>query len=160
MQFLGNGISFTRAMRSTLGQAVFFEHFTPADINTMATYMHAYRANKGITIFSEGEPNSHLCVLAEGLVGVYRKEELGNHQRIKTIQPGEIFGKTSLVDDHPYSVSLIAEATCTLLLMSHENFRRCVDRNPALGARILQQIARRLSLRLRQAHEHPAGSRE
>lgn len=153
LELVGTGLSFTRAMRSVFENAALFESFTPADVTSISTYMHACRASKGATIFRDGETNGHLCVLAEGLIGVYRKNEAGNHDRVKTIHPGEIFGKTSLIDDLPYSVSLIAESTCMLLLMSRENFRLCVERNPALGVRILQKIAQRLSLRLRQASE-------
>lgn len=150
LQLIGDGLSFTTAMRIAFGNAVVFENFTPADIHSISTYMHAYRANMGATIFREGEPNGYLCVLAEGLVGVYKQDESGKNSKISTIQPGEIFGKTSLFEDLPYTVSLIAEARSTVLLMSRENFRLCVDRNPALAMRILLQIAQRLSLRLKE----------
>lgn len=153
LELIGDGLSFTKAMRSAFGNAVLFASFTPADIHSVSTYMHAYRARMGTTIFREGEPNGYLCVLAEGLIGVYKQDEAGKPNRVNTIQPGEIFGKTSLFDDLPYSVSFIAEAKCTLLLLSRENFRSCVDRNPALGMRILLQIAQRFSLRLRQTSE-------
>lgn len=151
LELIGNGLSFTRAMRTTFESAVLFDSFTPADIHSISTYMHAYRVNAGMTIFAEGEPNGHLCVLAEGLVGVYGRDAAGHLNRIKTIQPGEIFGKTALVEEHPYSVSLVAEAKCVLLVMSRENFRRCVDLNPALGTRILLRIAQRLNQQLRQS---------
>lgn len=153
LELIGDGLSFTKAMRVAFGSAVLFENFTPADIHSISTYMHAYRANMGATIFGAGEPNGYLCVLAEGLVGVYKKDESGKLNKIGTIQPGEIFGKTSLFQDLPYTVSLIAEAKSTVLLMSRENFRLCADRNPALGMRILLQIAQRLSLRLKQTSE-------
>jgi len=153
LELIGNGLSFTRAMRTTFENALLFDSFTPADTQSISTYMHAYRVNAGATIFAEGEPNGHLCVLAEGLVGVYGKDAAGNLNRIKTIQSGEIFGKTALIEEHAYSVSLVAEVRCVLLVMSRENFRRCVDLNPALGMRILLKIAQRLNQRLRQPAE-------
>lgn len=153
LELIGDGLSFTKAMRIAFGNAVLFENFTPADIHSISTYMHAYRANMGATISREGEPNGYLCVLAEGLVGVFKKDDDGKHQRVNAIQPGGIFGETALLEDLPSSVTLIAEAKSTVLLMSRENFRCCVDRNPALGMRILLQIAQRLSLRLKETSE-------
>lgn len=153
LELVGSGLTFTRAMRSAFEQATLFENFTPADVTSISTYMHACRASKGATIFHEGEANGYLCILAEGLIGVYRKDEAGNLERIKSVQPGGIIGKTSLIDDLPYSASFIAESNCMLFLMSRENFRLCVDRNPALAVRMLLKIAQSLSLRLRQASQ-------
>lgn len=157
LELIGNGPSFTRAMRTAFENAVLFDSFTAADNQSISTYMHAYRVHAGATIFAEGEPNGHLCVLAEGLVGVYGRDALGNLNRIKTMQSGEIFGKTALIEEYPYSVSLVAETKCVLLIMSRENFRRCVDLNPALGMRILLKIAQRLNRRLRHPPEILAG---
>lgn len=153
LELIGNGLSFTRAMRTAFENAVLFDSLAPADIQSISTYMHAYRVHAGATIFAEGEPNGHLCVLAEGLVGVYGRDAAGNLNRIKTIQSGEIFGKTALIEEHPYSVNLVAETKCVLLMISRENFRRCVDLNPALGMRILLKIAQRLNQRLCQSPE-------
>lgn len=153
MELIGNGLSFTRAMRNVFENAVLFDSLAPADTHSISTYMHAYRVQAGVTIFAEGEPNGYLCVVAEGLIGVYGKGTAGNLTRIKTIQSGEIFGKTALIEEHAYSVSLVAETKCVLLVMSRENFRHCVDLNPALGMRILLKIAQRLNQRLCQPPE-------
>lgn len=150
LELIGEGISFTGAMRCVLAHTDFFANFAQADINTLVTYMHAYRAREGVTIFHEGVQNGYLCVLTEGRIGVYKKGDDGQYNTISTIHPGKAFGEISLVDDHPYSVNLVAEAKSTLILMSRENFRHCVNRNPVLGVRLLRRIAQQFSLRLLQ----------
>jgi CRP-like cAMP-binding protein len=151
MELLGEGASFQEAICSMLVEAKGFEEFGQHDIEFLARHMKAYRVREGATIFREGERNSYLCVLTKGRVGVY-KEDRDNEVKLLTIIPsGRIFGEISIIDNFPYSASIIAETDVTFLLMSRESFRQCVDGRPALGVRLLSLIARLLCARLRAA---------
>lgn len=151
MELLGDGPAFQDTICSMLAEAKGFEDFGQPDIVFLARHMKAYRVPEGATIFREGERNSYLCVLIEGRVCVYKEDRDNEVKLLTVIPPGRIFGEISIIDNFPYSASIIAETEATFLLMSREGFRQCIDGRPVLGVRLLSLIARLLCARLRSA---------
>jgi CRP-like cAMP-binding protein len=149
LELIGEGPSFRNRLCLMLAQAKCFEQFEQKEIEVLADHMKAYRAKKGVTIFHEGERNSYLCILVTGKVGVFKEDEHREVKLLTSIMPGKIFGEISLIDDFPYSASIVAETEATLLLMSRGSFRQCVDINPVLGVRLLRLITTMLCQRLR-----------
>lgn len=151
MELLGDGTSFHDTICTMLREAKGFEDFAQPDIVFLARHMKAYRVPEGATIFREGERNSYLCVLIEGRVGVYKEDRDNEIKLLTIIPPGRIFGEISVIDNFPYSASIVAETGATFLLMSREGLRQCIDDRPVLGVRLLSLIARLLCARLRSA---------
>ena len=151
MELLGEGTSFQDTICDMLREAKGFENFTQPDIEFLAKHMKAYRVPEGTTVFREGERNSYLCVLIEGRVGVYKEDSDNEVKLLTVIPPGRIFGEISIIDNFPYSASIIAESEATFLLMSRENFRECINNRAILGVRLLSLIANLLCARLRAA---------
>jgi CRP-like cAMP-binding protein len=151
LELLGEGESFQDTICSMLKRAKGFEFFKQPDLVFLAKHMKAYRVQGGTTIFREGDSNSYLCVLIEGRVCVY-KEDRNNEIKLLTVIPqGRIFGEISVIDNLPYSASLIAESDAIIVLMSRESFRQCIDDSSIIGVRLLGLIARLLCARLRSA---------
>lgn len=151
MELLGDGPSFQGTICTMLIEAKGFEDFSQPDLVFLAKHMKAYRVPEGATIFREGERNSYLCVLIEGRVCVYKEDRDSEVKLLTVIPPGRIFGEISVIDNFPYSASIVAETDTIFLLMSRESFRRCIDDKPVLGVRLLSLIARLLCARLRSA---------
>ncbi|MDZ4201183.1 MAG: cyclic nucleotide-binding domain-containing protein [Gallionella sp.] len=149
LELVGDGPSFQSTLCTMLEQAKGFENFSQADLVFLAKHMKAYRVPEGATIFREGERNSYFCILSEGRVCVYKEDAHNDIKLLTVIPPGRIFGEISLIDDFPYSASIVAETEAVFLLMSRENFRHCVEERPVLGVRLLGIIARMLCARLR-----------
>jgi CRP-like cAMP-binding protein len=157
LELLGDGQSFQETISAMLGEVKGFESFEQSDLLFLAKHMKAYRANKGITIFHEGDQNGYLCVLIKGHINVYKEDEDGKVKLLGTITPGKIFGEISIIDSLPHSASLIAESDVVFLLMSKEGFLQCTEHEPVLGVRLLGFIARLLCARLRSASGQLAG---
>jgi len=151
MELLGEGKAFQDTICGMLMDAKGFEEFEPEDLTYLARHMKAYRVGEGTTIFREGDQNSYLCVLIEGRVCVYKEDHDNENKLLSTIPPGRIFGEISVLDNFPYSASVIAESDAVFLLMSREGFRQCIDNKPVLGVRLLSLIACLLCARLRSA---------
>ncbi|MDX8399334.1 MAG: cyclic nucleotide-binding domain-containing protein [Gallionellaceae bacterium] len=151
MELLGDGKAFQDTICGMLMDAKGFEEFAPQDLTYLARHMKAYRVDEGTTIFREGDHNSYLCVLIAGRVCVYKEDQDNESKLLSTISPGRIFGEISVLDNFPYSASVIAESDAEFLLMSREGFRQCIDEKPVLGVRLLGLIARLLCARLRSA---------
>jgi CRP/FNR family cyclic AMP-dependent transcriptional regulator len=149
MELLGDGQSFQDAICSMLMGAKGFEDFEQPDIVFLAKHMKAYRVQDGATIFREGDSNSYLCILIEGRICVYKEDCNNEIKLLNIITPGRIFGEISVIDNLPYSASLVAESDAIFLLMSRESFRQCIDDRTIIGVRLLSLIARILCARLR-----------
>lgn len=149
MELLGDGPSFQETMCSMLAKVKGFEDFALPELKYLAKHMKAYRVPEGGTIFLEGDRNSYFSALIEGRVCVYKEDSDDEVKLLSVIPPGRIFGEISVIDDLPYSASLVAESAAVILLMSRDSFRQCVNDDAALGVRLLNLVARLLCMRLR-----------
>lgn len=149
LELIGEGPSFKSTLRTMLADTMCFKQFSSKDIDILTDHMAAYHIPAKTTVFHEGERNSYLCVLIEGRIGVYKEDEHRGQKQLASIKQGKIFGEISLIDDFPYSASIVAETDVTCCLMSRENFRNCVEVHPILGVRLLHLISSMLCMRLR-----------
>jgi CRP-like cAMP-binding protein len=149
MALFGDGSSFHDALCDMLAKAQGFEKFEPSELKLLAKHFKAYRVSAGVTIFRERDKNSYLGVLAKGRICVYKDDSNDECKLLGLITEGRIFGEISVIDDLPYSATLIAETDSIILLMSRESFRQCIADNSIFGVRLLKLVARLLCSRLR-----------
>jgi CRP/FNR family transcriptional regulator len=146
---IGEGSSFQDAIYSMLTNVQGFDIFEQYELMFLAKHMKVYRVPAGVTIFQERDKNSHLGILVEGRICVYKEDSEDANKLLGFVTEGRIFGEVSVIDDLPYSASLITETDSTILLMSRASFRQCIADNSIIGVRLLKVIARLLCSRLR-----------
>jgi len=149
MKLLGDGPSFQNTLCDMLTKAKGFDDFAQPELMYLAQHMKAYRVPAGLTIFRERDRNSYLGVLIEGRISVHKDDSDDRLKPLNIVSTGTIFGEVSVIDDLPYSASLIADTDATIALMSRESFRECSMNNPVIGVRLLNLIAQLLCARLR-----------
>ena len=93
----------------------------------------------GTTIFHKGDPGDYMYVVMEGEVDVIAD---GNY--IRTLNPGDIFGEMSLIDDAPRSADTIARTNCVLAPVDERRFLFLVHETPMFALHMLGVMARRL----------------
>lgn len=150
LELVGAGASFQDELFDMVANVAIFNHFESAEIRQLIRHMHAYAAPAGKTIFREGDPGAYMGVLVSGSIEVRKQSEDGRECAIAVITPGKTFGEMSLIDGQPYSASTRTVQPSTIVLITRDNFMQCVQRHPALGVKLLMEIARLLSMRLRQ----------
>lgn len=146
---LGEGALFQDTIYNMLTKVQGFEIFEQYELMFLAKHMKVYRVPAGMTIFQERDKNSHLGILIEGQICVYKEDTEDANKLFGFVTEGRIFGEISLIDDLPYSASLVTESDSTILLMSRVSFRQCIADNSIIGVRLLKVIARLLCARLR-----------
>lgn len=105
----------------------------------------------GEVVVRHGQPDRSLYIIAEGqLEIVLPGTERGAPRRLALVAPGSVFGEQSFIDGEPRSASVIAATACKVHRLSRESFALLQKDEPELAARLLEDIARVLSLRLRQ----------
>lgn len=149
IELLEDGLIAQDSICEQLKEVKAFEGFGRLDLVYLVKHMKTYRVRQGTTIFREWDNNSYLSVLLEGRVGVYKEDSDDNIKFITALSPGRVFGEISVIDNLPFSASIIAETDATIATMSRESFHQCVDARPDIGVRLLDFIARLLSARLR-----------
>lgn len=150
LDLLGDGDKFKAELCSMIERTQMFKDFVRADIEQLARYMRAYQVAKGKTIFREGQKAAFLCVIVEGVVDVHKISDAREPKKINSIRAGRSFGEMAVLDDMPHSATTVAADAVKLVMITKQKLEQLANDNPALGVKVLWQLAKLLSLRLRQ----------
>jgi glutaminase len=108
----------------------------------------------GETIVREGDPADSLFLLAGGQISVYLR--LGNgtyHKRLATIAPGVAFGELAIFDGGTRSADVIANRPAICYVLPFAKLDELAGRHPEIRTKLLCNIGRELSVRLRRADD-------
>ena len=103
---------------------------------------------KGEIIFEEGKIGKALYIVKEGAVAVS-----SNGKEICILHQHDFFGEMVLLEEITRSATTMAHTDCTLLLIYKVRFDALIEKDPGAGVRIVRNIARILSKRLRQSNQ-------
>lgn len=104
-------------------------------------------------IVAEGTPSDCLFLLEEGAVRVEKASSVGPVLIATMGEPGDFFGEMSLIDILPRSADVRAEGPVRLLAFPKRKLAEIFARLPRLQVNLILNIARSLSLRLREADD-------
>ncbi len=105
----------------------------------------------GSTIFQQGDEGGALYVILRGTASVRIKLPTGD-RRLITFSPGTIFGEMALLDHERRSATVIADEPVACFLLERGNWDGLAESHPRIAMKLLANVARELSLRLRQAN--------
>ena len=112
------------------------------------------KAEAHSNIVIEGELTGGLYVILDGIVGVYKNNQLtGTMYDIGQLRAGSAFGEMSLVDNNPRSATVRALTDCHLFFLSREAFQKFLSTSVDLRLRFYESCIRNIVQRLRQLDE-------
>jgi CRP/FNR family transcriptional regulator len=97
----------------------------------------------GQIVFSEGDPGDAMYVVIQGLVQIYRDTTSGRVVLAK-IGAGQFFGEMALMRDQPRSATAVALTETALAAYQPDELEKLLDTRPAVGARMIQELIKRL----------------
>jgi MFS superfamily sulfate permease-like transporter len=106
--------------------------------------------NPDEVLFREGESGNRLYVLARGAVSIVVHGRDGADSRLVTFAPGSLFGEAALFDGAERSASAIAAEDAVVYSLSRTTLNALAVTHPALANKLLFNLGRHLSGRLRQ----------
>jgi CRP-like cAMP-binding protein len=111
--------------------------------------------SQGTVLVSEGDHSRSLFLLESGALDVSRKTDNGD-QDLGTIGPGDVVGEIAFVDQRPRSATVTVREDAQVLKLGHAQVMSALARHPMALADLMQALATRLSLRLREemSEEH------
>lgn len=151
LEEIGIGKKFQDVLCFMLESSYLFKDFSRQEIEQLVQYMHGYKAPNGTVLFEEGETDSHLIIITEGKAQILKDDGVGKMKEIAVVRKGATLGEMSVVDDFPHSATVISSGDTEIALITKTNLKNITEKYPALGVKLLWQIARQLSARVRQA---------
>jgi CRP/FNR family transcriptional regulator, cyclic AMP receptor protein len=108
----------------------------------------------GQHIFKEGEPGNRLFIISKGDVRISRQVPGSGEEALTVLKPGACFGEMAVFDRSDRSTDAIANTDCTLVTISRPDFEMLLDFNHDIAYKVLWQVTRLLSERLRTANDN------
>lgn len=124
-----------------------------ADAKRVVTYMQPQLIEAGTVFIQEGElsGNDYMMLILEGDISV--ENELPGADGsivVNVIGPGHLIGEMGVLDGSPRSATCTAITGVAAAVLSRSALRRLLKAEPAVGARLLLAISKRMADRLRE----------
>jgi anti-anti-sigma regulatory factor len=107
----------------------------------------------GEVLFQENDPGDRLCLLAQGAVEISIIVPGGARARIVTNAEGSLFGDSALLDGRPRSATAQAVGDTVVFELSRAALADIADREPGIMIRLMTNLAKILSIRMRETNE-------
>jgi len=128
-----------------------FEMLSNTELEAVCALLTPRVLSAGATIFTEGSLGDGLYLVAEGEVEVFHSSKAGP---LATFTVGECFGEMALVDKDYRSATVKARTDVSLLHLSPEGLAQFRKVQKDGFSFLVMNIARLLSVRLREANRH------
>ncbi len=106
------------------------------------TTMESFKKNQ--PIYFAQEPSNSIFLLKKGRVKLTRTSPEGKEMIIALVNPGEVFGEMSLIDEEQRTDFAFALDECLICAISKGDFKDFVEENPVLNLKITKLIGFKL----------------
>lgn len=135
------------------GRALFalghFQDLTADDLRALESFVEHRFYRAGELIVREGDAGDTVFFLVSGRAEVRRVDAKGKPEAIHLLEHDAVFGEMAFLNQAPRSAGIVALEDTHVVALSRENFTALCRVHPALGLRVLEQVSRATSLRLR-----------
>jgi hypothetical protein len=101
-------------------------------------------------LMNEGDPSDVLYLLLSGELAVYKYDPISKaHNKIGHVQPGELVGEMSFLDNLPRSATIKATTNCLLKMINRPAFNDMFKAQDPM----MQNLVSTLSERLRKSNK-------
>lgn len=135
--------------REALKKIPIFEGLKPHQLTRVLAKLYHRNYNEGEIIFKEGDIGRALFVIESGRVALYKKDKKGRLHELAILGEGEFFGEMALLEEMPRSAAAVAKDNASIFFLYKSSLDDFVGEHPAIGASILNALAKLISQRLR-----------
>jgi len=126
-----------------------FDQLTTEELDVLAKHVFRQKAAKGTVLCKEGNQGDSLFFIISGIIEIKKESIDGRQTVLARFNKGASVGEMSLIENSPRSATAVVIEDSELLILTTDNFERLVDSSPQVGIKILRNIAKSLSVRLR-----------
>jgi len=149
---------------SRLKETEIFKNLTPEQIGKVLHICRTVTFSENEIIMKEGDAGDRMYIILEGTVEVIKKliidgmdeEDSAGKNKVFTRlnayrQP--VFGEIAMLEELRRTATVLTITTCTLYEITKDDFLNLTEKDYELGYRILLNLSRIVSARLRKADE-------
>ena len=139
------------AVRDALAKSDVFQGLSDAHLALIEPLCKPATFEEGALVLEEDGRGGACFILVAGRVDIEIRPpfETKAPQRIATLKPGSLFGEVSLLDGFLRSANARASERSEVLAIDDKGLRALLEREPAIGFRVMKNLARILAERLR-----------
>jgi len=138
-----------RKLAAEMAATDMFAEFTSDDLSIISGYAGICDAPAGAVVLREGESSPKLCLILDGTINIVKGLAEGGGSVVATLSTGKTLGEMSLMDGMPYSASAVADRDTRLAVFEQQPLNELAQTHPALYTRIIGELTRQISTRLR-----------
>jgi anti-anti-sigma regulatory factor len=127
--------------------------FAPEEIAAITAHFLRTVYQAGSAIFREGDPGADMFVVVKGTASAHIRQEDGGDIRLGTFAPGTVFGELAILDRGRRSATVLADRDLVCQVLSERGFAALSEQAPAVAIKLLANLGRELSGRLRHANQ-------
>ncbi|MCP4343711.1 MAG: cyclic nucleotide-binding domain-containing protein [Desulfobulbaceae bacterium] len=135
--------------RSFLINLPIFSSFNVDELSVFARHMSFIHLQRGEHLFVEGDQGTFMGFVVNGILEVQKKADNGENITLARLTKGSSIGEMALIDKSPRSATVIAKQATTMVTLTDKGFDLLAEKYPPLGIKVIQKVARLLSLNMR-----------
>jgi SulP family sulfate permease len=121
--------------------------------DTVRRFLTERQFESGEIVFHEGDRGAELFVITQGHACVELRRADAAPIRLATFASGTTFGELSLLDREVRSATVVADVPLTCYVLTGDSFAALQADEPAIAIRLLVNLGRELSWRMRRANQ-------
>ncbi|MFO1218610.1 MAG: cyclic nucleotide-binding domain-containing protein [Burkholderiaceae bacterium] len=121
------------------------------ELKKLTEYLDFVNIDAEREVITQDEQGDYLLIVLDGTIAVDREQPWGGRARLGEAKAGDLLGEMSLLDAGTRFSSCRSITPCMLAVLEAKALDRMMNDDPRLAAVLMAALARRLSLRLRQA---------
>jgi sulfate permease, SulP family len=135
----------------TLEQIDFLDGISAGELDQLRKVLTLRKFDRGDVVCREGDAGDRMWLIMKGSVSVRLRTD-GHHisRRIAGLGRGTTVGEMALVESVPRSATIVADEDVVSYELLRDSFNVVLKEHPMLGAKLLGNLARELTRRLRQ----------
>lgn len=129
-----------------------FEGLTDEEVSVIEGKLARHDYTGGQQIIAEGEPASHLYLLASGRVSIRLGLPGGKVKRLATLSPGLVFGEMAWIERARRSANVTADVDSTCYLLDIADFDALAASHSHIKVKVLENLLQIFNRNLRKAN--------
>lgn len=114
------------------------------ELQTLFDHAAIRKFPKNTIIIHDGDESDSLYMIVSGKVKVFLTDDQGKEVILNFQEVGEYFGEVALLDQTRRSASVVTLVPSQLLVITRQDFMRCLSMHPEIALRMMKGLTNRL----------------
>ncbi|MCD6579447.1 cyclic nucleotide-binding domain-containing protein [bacterium] len=130
-----------------------FKGLDEDELERVLTLAFTKNYKKNYTLFFEGMSGGIMYVIITGQISIFKNSKEGAENFLLSLKAGDYLGEISLIEEDKRSATAKLSEESKLLVITRKCFNDMIYKEPRIASKILFNIAKKLSSRLKEMNE-------